>query len=256
MLRSLKDIQGYTIRARDGEVGKVYNFYFDDEIWIIRYLVVDTGSWLPGRKVLIAPIAFEPPNRQNKTFSVKLTREQVKNSPDIDMDKPISRQRELSLHEHYAWPYLDRLGGGLFDNKTLGMGPETIVEMIKTPEISRSDVEEMEKSDPHLQNSRELLGYHIQAQDGKIGYIDDFILNDETWVIRYLVIDTGNWLPGRKVLISPFWINEIVWAGSTAHLDLTQEAVKNSPEYDPSAPIQPEYEQKLQSHYNRSIFLF
>jgi sporulation protein YlmC with PRC-barrel domain len=254
MFRSIKDIQGYKIVAEDGELGKVAEFYFDDELWLVRYLVVETGSWLLERKVLIAPVALKQPNDEAQALPVKLTTEQVKYSPDIETDQPVSRQHEIALHEHYAWPYIDRLGGGLFQEENFGMRSDSVVEMIRANEQSvklNGEPEPQKQAyDPHLQSSKEIIGYHIHAHDGKIGHVEDFILNDDTWAIRYMIVDTGSWLPGRKVLISPFWINDIEWAGSIAHVDLIQETIKNSPEYDPSEPIQRDYENKLFEHYD------
>src|SRR5262247_2160585 len=104
MLRSLEELHGYTIHATDGDIGTVYAFFFDDKTWAIRYLVVDTGNWLPDRQVLISPIALGQPDWEGQFFSVKLTTEQVRNSPDIDTDKPVSRQQETLLHTYYDWP--------------------------------------------------------------------------------------------------------------------------------------------------------
>ncbi len=185
-LRSAKELQGYTIHATDGDIGRVDEFYFDDESWVIRYLVADIGHWLPGRKVLISPFTFEEPDWQNKLFLVRLSREDVKNSPDIDTKKPVSRQEEIALSEHFQWtPYW-----------TLATTESRIVK-------------EKRKGDPHLRNTRDVLGYRIHAKDGDIGHIEDFIVNDGDWAIHHLVVDTRNWLPGKKMLVSPWWTDEI-----------------------------------------------
>jgi len=249
MLWSMKDIKKYKILAEDGEIGNVHEFLFDDELWIIRYLVVDIGGWLSDRKILIAPVALGHPDQESQKLPVKLSKAQIKDSPDINTNQPISRQHENSLREHYNWPYLDELGGGLFEEEHIGMDSDSLIEMLRAREKTLQNGGQTQAPDPHLQSSREVSGYHIIAQDGDIGHIEDFVVNTDTWAIRYLVIDTGNWLPGRKVVISPFWIEEIKWAGSEAQVNLSKETIKNSPEYDPEKLVQQEYEQKLFNYY-------
>lgn len=240
MLRSVKSLIGYKIGATDDAIGSVDNFFFHDSSWIIRYLVVDTGNWLPGRKVLISPVAVEQPVTEVKMLPVSLTKEQVKNSPDINIDKPISRQAEIELYKHYDWtPYWT--AGGL-------AAPITEPASGKKKQAA---VAAKEKADPSLRDTQEVIGYHIHAIDGDIGHIEDFILEDENWIIRYLVVDTRNWLPGRSVLISPQWIEKISWSDSKVWIDLLKDQIKNSPKYDPSAPINQEYEARLYDFYGR-----
>ena len=235
MLRSVKDLRGYTIRAADGDIGKVHEFYFDDRGWIIRYLVVDTGTWLPGRRVLLSPSAMGQPDWETQVLPVGLTKGQVEHSPPIDADKPVSRQMERELHVYFGWrPY---------------WGSATVM-AIQTEEEANQEAEQ-EQTDPHLRSTREVIGYHIRARDGEIGHVEDLIANDEGWGIRYLVVDTHNWLPGRKVLVDPFWSEQVNWAERRVHVDMTCEMVKNSPEFDPSAPVNREYEVRLYDFYGR-----
>ncbi len=240
MLRSVKSFLGYSLRATDGEIGKVGDVFFDDELWSTAYLVADTGGWLSGRRVLLSPTALGEPSWEKQTLPVALSKDEVKNSPGIDLDKPVSRQREVELHKHYGWtPYW--LPGAY----ALGTAP--MVRPLPSP------VEESKEADgdPHLRSVDEVMGYHIKATDGDIGHVEDFIIDDATWSVRYLVIDTRNWLPGRKVLISPEWIRKIEWARSYVHIDFTKEIVKGSPEYDPTIPINQEYEERLYDYYGR-----
>jgi hypothetical protein len=231
----VKDLRGYTIRAADGDIGKVHEFYFDDRGWIIRYLVVDTGTWLPGRRVLLSPSAMGQPDWETHVLPVGLTKGQVEHSPPIDADKPVSRQMERELHAYYGWrPY---------------WGSATVM-AIQTEEEANQEAEQ-EQNDPHLRSTREVIGYHIRARDGEIGHVEDLIANDEGWGIRYLVVDTHNWLPGRKVLVDPFWAEQVSWAERRVHVDMTREMVKNSPEFDPSAPVNREYEVRLYDFYGR-----
>ncbi|MBD3305031.1 PRC-barrel domain containing protein [candidate division KSB3 bacterium] len=238
MLRSIDSLSGYTLLATDGEVGKVQGFFFDDTRWNIRYLVVETGGWMHSRKVLIAPAALEQPDWEGKEFPTNLTREQVQSSPDIDVDKPVSRQQQVQLQQHYEWP------GYVYPTFPPYPPPVRVSEEEKAP----ADEEE---GDPHLRSTQEVIGYHIQATDGEIGHVEDFLADDEVWIIRYMVVDTRNWLPGKNVLIAPEWIRDLKWAERDVFVDLSREAVKESPEFDPSSPVDREYEELLYTHYSR-----
>lgn len=236
---------GCSIRATDGDLGIVDEFYFDDKTWMIRYMVVETGNWLSGRKVLLSPLAFGKPELESGMIAANLTCAEVSSSPDIDTEKPIYRQHEAELHEHYQWPSPGGYGGS-FGNIPLPLSAgETLVE----PKSSMPG----HPDDPHLRSTRQVTGYRIHATDGEIGHVEDFILDDESWTIRFLVVDTRNWLPGKKVLLSPQWIDRVEWADSSVHFDLTRESVKNSPEFDPSKPVNRDYEAYLYDHYKRSI---
>jgi hypothetical protein len=236
MLRSIESLVGYTLRARDGEIGQVHDFYFDDQTWIVRYLVADTGNWLVGRRVLISPFALRQPDWAGQAFPVNLTKEQVKASPPIDTDKPVSRQMEEELHLHYGWPPYWGAAEGLVAAQMMAQATEQAAGR---------------EGDPHLRSVREVSGYRIQARDGEIGHVEDFIAKDETWTIRYMVVDTRNWLPGKKVLVAPTWIDEVDWARESVHVGLLRETIQNSPEYDPSLPVNREYEVRLYDYYGR-----
>jgi hypothetical protein len=228
--------------ARDGDIGKVHDFLFDDAGWIIRYVVVDTGKWLPGRKVLLIPLVLDEPDWENRTLPVSLTKEQIKKSPDIDVDKPVYRQHEHALHEYYQWvPYW------IASPHTIPPPPY--------PKGKEEDKDEdptvQEKEDPHLRSTKEVSGYHIQATDGEMGHVEDFIADDTDWFIRYMVVDMRNWLPGKKVLISSGWIERVEWSESKVYVDLSRDMVKNSPEFDPSSPVNRRYEERLYDFYGR-----
>jgi uncharacterized protein YrrD len=239
MLRSVKQTRGVGIEATDGPIGDIHDIYFDDQEWKVRYYVVDTGKWLPGRKVLIPPHAIRQTSPDHIGLPVDLTREQVRNSPDIDMDRPISRQIELTLYSYYGWaPYWFPL-----QPAGLGVVQGNAVEREQDAKAGRSG------GDPHLRSAKEVIGYHVTATDGEIGHIDDFLLDDQTANIRYAVVDTRNWLPGRGVLISPRWITEVKWSESKVAVSVTRDAVRNSPEYDPATQIDTAYESRLFGHY-------
>ncbi len=251
MLRSIKDMHGFKIHTKDGEIGKVDEFYFDDHSWTIRYLVADTGSWLISRQVLISPHSLGKPNWDDETFSVNLTKEQVEKSPKVESDKPVSHQHEIDLVDYYGWPaYWNGMSGSVIG--TVPPIPPAYPPIKTEKEILENKKEDEEKYDPNLRSSKEIIDYNIHAEDGDIGHVEDFLVDDNNWVIRYAVVDTKNWLPGgRKVVLALSWIQNINWTDSSVKVNLTKEQIKNSPEYDPSKPIEREYEETLYSHYDR-----
>ncbi len=255
MKRSVKSLMGYTLGAIDGEIGTVKEFYFDDQTWTVRYLIVETGNWLLGRKVLISPKSLLRPDWEAERFPVNLTKEQIKNSPDIDTAKPVSRQQEMELNTHYSlgsyW------GGGLWG---AGMGIGTTGMMIggRLPleeAVSRSmnTPGTAIEGDPHLRSTKEVTGYNIHATDSEIGEVQDFIIDDHSWKLDYMVVETGNWLQGKKVLLSPDMIKEINWGTSKIIVNVPVARIKNSPEYDPSQPVSEVYEANLYDYYGRLV---
>jgi hypothetical protein len=246
VLRQAKDLQRFKVRATDGEIGDVDEFYFDDETWTLRYLVVETGSWLEKRRVLVAPESFGLPDWPRE-LPVKLTREQVKDSPPIDMDKPVSRQLELEYRAHFNLPLYWTPPGGFAPPALPVAGP-----LLEHVEAERDRA--VEEGDPHLRSSRAVTGYHIEARDGEVGHIEDFLVDDETWAIRYIVIDTHNWLPGKHVLLSPEWVQKIDWAGSKVGVDVERDQIKQAPEFDASAPVGRDYEAALHAYYGRKPY--
>ncbi|MBD3343960.1 MAG: PRC-barrel domain containing protein [Chitinivibrionales bacterium] len=243
MLRSAKETKGYTIKAADGTIGDVSEYLFDDIYWTVRYLVADVGDWLVHKHVLISPSALLEPTE--KEFPVNLTVEQVKKSPRIDAAKPVSRKEEEKLRMHYGWP--------MYWEPTGMAGPMPAPIPIADIEQERHEREKGEKSenDSHLRSLNEIMGYHIHATDNEIGHIDDIIFDSKSWQFRYLVVDTKNWLPGKKVLISPEWANKISWFEKMLYVNVTKEQIEKSPEYDPSTPVNREYEEILYDFYGR-----
>ena len=193
MLNKAKTLAGYKLHGLDGEIGKVEEFYFDDKHWTIRYLVANTGSWLTGRQVLISPYALKAMEKDEQTIAVNLTKEQIEDSPSLDTDKPVSRQFEHAYYGYYGWP-MYWSGSYMWGNYPY---------IVRDPEQWKISAQEKEKWDSNLRSSHEVSGYHIQATDGAIGHVEDFIIDDETWAIRYLIIDTQNWWPGKKAWFLP-----------------------------------------------------
>lgn len=244
MLRSLKDLEGYTASATDGDVGKTVNFLFDDQRWTVRYLVVEPGSFIDGIQVLISPISFREVEWATHRFHLALTMDRVRSSPSVDVDKPVSRQHEGDLSRYYGFPYYWRSSG------LWGMAsyPSALAEDVQ---IAESTEPPEETGDVHLRSARDVRGYDIQGTDEAIGHVEDFVVDDETWQVRYLVVDTSNWWFGKKVLVAPDWATRISWEERKVFVDMTREAIRTSPEWDPTAVIDPEYEARLHDHYGR-----
>jgi uncharacterized protein YrrD len=260
MLKNLKDLQGYALRATDGDVGTVKDFYFDDDRWVVRYLVVETGTWLSSRKVLVSPVSIGAPNHEDKVLPVSITREQVKNSPDIDTDKPVSRQHELDYLDYYGYPaYWDSAGlwgaGGL-PGMMLPDAGLTPVSAGATPteerRVARAREESHRDDDPHLRSIKEVTGYHIKASDGEIGHVQGVIVDEASWAIRYFSVDTSNWWGGHKVLVAPQWIQEVSWIDKIVSVGLTRNAIQAAPAWDSAIPPDRAQEIDIYKHYDRT----
>jgi len=241
MLDKVGTLKGYTLKSRDGEIGKVLEFYFDDRHWTIRYLVADTGNWLRGRLVLISPYALGAVRRDEKQLVVDLTRKQIEDSPALDSDKPVSRQFEDVFYGYYGWPVY--WGGPAM----WGLYPT----IERDPAIWREAAPHEKAWDPHLRSTREVSGYAIHAADGAIGHVSDFVIDDKTWAIRYLIVNTTNWWPGQKVLVSPQWIERISWDESQVFVSLSRQAIQASPRYTEASLLTRDDEIGLHRHYNR-----
>jgi hypothetical protein len=244
MLRSVVDFQNFAILATDGTIGHVKDFFFDDEAWVVRYLVVDTGDWLSGRSVLISPYSVGAPDWNGRTIPVSITRAQVKGSPDIDTARPVSRQHEIRFLDYYSYPYY--WGGMGFWGSGYFPGPLPRDQDYRDTERRRA-----RDDDPHLRSCAAVSKYHIHASDGDIGHAQGFLVDTETWAIRYLIVDTSNWWLGHQVLIAPDWIEHINWATSSVTIDLGRQAIRDSPPYDFRAPFDRIGELGIYNHYGR-----
>ena len=241
MLREAKEFKSFKLRARDGDIGKAREFYFDDRFWTVRYLVADTGNWLTGRQVLISPYALDPANESQQVLPVDLTKKQIEDSPALASHEPVSRQYETQYYGYYGWP---DYGYGAY---TWGVSPY----IVRDREAWKKETVRREKAwDPNLRSTSDVTGHHIQALDGEIGHVEDFIIDDETWSIRYLVVDTKNWWAGKHILVSPQWIERVSWEKSKVFVNLSCETIKRSPEYAPES-LNRDYETELHRHYDR-----
>jgi len=263
MLRTLEELYDYTIGASDGVIGHVKDLYLDDEAWVVRYLVVDTGGWLSSRKVLISPMAIGEPNWAEQLLPVSITKEQVRNSPDVDTDKPVTRQHELDYSGYYSYPYYwgggGYWGGGMVPGMMLagygGFGsPRAIREQTQNARTRADQARDARDShaDPHLRSCKAITGYHIHASDGDIGHVCGMLIDDETWAVRYLIVDTSNWLVGHQMLVAPQWIEGVSWAEETVSVKLTRQAVKDAPPFEPNGTLTRDDEVRLHEHYGRS----
>ena len=233
MLRSIKQLYEDKLGASDGEIGHVKDFYFDDLHWAVRYLVADTGSWMPGRLVLISPHAFGDLYQGGKVLLVNLTRQQIENSPPIESHKPVSRQYEEAYHRYHGWPVYWR-GDQLWGTSAFPIGSP--LSPIRLPdEQSTARDGKREPGDSHLRSANVIIGYYIQATGETIGHVADFVVDDKNWAIQYVVVDTGKWLSGKRVMILPSQINRISWDESKVYVDLTKDAILGSPMFDPAS---------------------
>jgi hypothetical protein len=242
MLIKAKTLTGFKLNSLDGEIGKVKEFYFDDRHWTIRYLVAETGTWLADRQVLISPYALAAVNKPEQNIAVDLTKKQIEDSPSLDTDKPVSHQFEQAYYGHYLYPMY---WGGPYS-----WGPYSYP-MRDREQWKKSTQRERASWDHHLRSTNGVCGHHIQALDAEIGHVKDFIIDDETWAIRYLIVDTHNWWPGKKVLVSPQWIERVSWGERKVFVNLGRETIKESPEYTDVALLTRDYEIALHDHYNR-----
>jgi hypothetical protein len=228
MLRSVKQLYGNHLGASDGEIGQVKDFYFDDRTWAVRYVIADTGKWLPGREVLLSPHAFSSSQAAGKTMLVNLTRKQIENSPSMETHKPVSRQYEEEYHRYYGWPYYwegDGLWGGMRGFPILepptGFSPAE-------PEVAKR---QHKSADADLRSTQAVSGYHLQATDGIIGHVCDFLMDDKSWAINQLVVKTGHRFTGKEVQIPISQVERISYKESTVYAKVSQEAVEKSPEH-------------------------
>ena len=244
MIRSVKELRHVMIKATDGGIGFVEQVFFDDEKWTIRYLVVDTGEEFAHRRVLVSPMAVisqhgEPP----VSIDVRLNRRQVANGPDIDTEKPVSRQKELELSRFFLLPpYWG--SSGIWGSQMLPEGLLSLSQPIPA--------DHQEAADVHLRSSREVTGYRVQGKDGKIGHVEDFLYDEKNWCIRYIEVDTRLWIFGHHFLVPPELVQAVEWDERTIFVDLPVDAVRSAPTYSSLASLTPEFEARLRAYYDNA----
>ncbi len=243
MLTRAQQLIGYKIAATDGEFGKVSDIYFDDHSWTVRYFIVDTGGWISGRLVLVSPESIVAPDDEAHTMRVSLTKQQIEAAPSVDTEKPVSRQQEIPYREYFGWP---PYWSGFF-----GAGAVNYVPLsTETVDAAVDDQQRaIQEGDPNMRSVDVVSGYHIRATDGDIGHIDNFLIDSTTWAIRYAVVDTHNWLPGKKILLALDQIDALDWATSEVDVHLTRARIQSAPEFDASHPLDTDYEKQLRQYY-------
>jgi hypothetical protein len=243
MLICAKQILGHSLEGADGRLGRVADLDFDDQSWTVRYVVVDTGGWLTGQQVLISPAVFGHPDWNQKSIPVGLTKQQVEQSPPINAHQTVSRRMEAALQEHYGWPAYWAEPPAEF----AGPAPS----QPGVPSTRRGAEAKQAESEMHLRSMREMTGYHVHAEGGEAGRLEDFLVEADTWKVRYIEVKTGKWFAGRSFLVSPAWIESVSWSERSVQVDLPVSAIRSAPEYDPSQPVTREYEKRLHAHYTK-----
>jgi hypothetical protein len=259
MLRSFEDLENYAINATDGEVGQLKDLYFGDDDWVVRYLVVDTGTWHSSNEVLISPISFHDANWPDKILNLSVTQAQVRDSPNIDTKLPVSRQNETQYLGYYGyepyWGGMGTWGAGLYpyDMSPIYAGQRVDREQRERDEEAALHAERVlhRNDDPHLRSCQAVTGYHLHAKDGDIGHVAGYLIDDATWAIRYLIVDTSNWWLGHKTLVAPQWITGVDWSTETVSVDMTRESIKTAPVYAPNIPWRREMDRALYLHHGR-----
>jgi sporulation protein YlmC with PRC-barrel domain len=245
MLRSLNDIQDYAMHATDGDIGHLRDVTFDERTWVVRYLVVDAGTWLANRQVLISPIGIAPINWREQSIPVSITRQQVERSPAFDSLQPLTREHEIEYLGHYRFPFY---WGG-----TNIWGSETYPRDLKVPSVGldippfnllreeQGDFPARESGvmhqDPALHSAIGLKGCRVVASDGDVGHVTDLVFDEDTWAIRYLVVETTDWWQAHQLLIAPQSIDKIDWGDITINLSMVRHEVKAFPHHDPSVKV-------------------
>jgi len=249
MLLALSDLNGYRMEAAATTIGVIADCLFDDRTWKVRWLVVDAGSWLTGRRLLVHPSAVMQTDHERCVVAVDLTIAQLANGPSVRMGSPICRDVEERFFDYYGWdPYW---GDSAFGANALAapLGVASVLEE-RQPGSPHGAANRQPDGDPHLRSIAGVTGFHVAAIDGGIGHVDAFLVREPEWVIRYLVADTRNWWPGRHVLLSPFAVASIRWADREVELDVMRASVTAAPQWDHDGPMADGYERLLHGHYN------
>lgn len=243
MIVGLKSFLNFTIGAVDGEIGTIKEMFFDDRSWTVRYIVAETGRWLPGRIVLLPPQTLTHLDWDDAVYQTRMSMEQIKKSPRVDSKPPVHVQEQVKSEDQSLKNYWFGIAGA-------GV-------LMPSPHVIKSEQERQESQlqdfDDHLRSSNEVTGYHIHAKDGEIGRVDDFILNTTTWKIESLIMETGSWLSKRKLMLSPSQITDISYPTARIIVDATVEQIRHNTEFDDRSPINVVYEKNLRDYYGRLI---
>jgi hypothetical protein len=257
MLNSLAKYHGADVIAVDGEVGMVARFLVDLNQWVVRYIVVNTGNWLAGHEVLISPWSLAAGTKTGPDITLSLSRDQVKNSPAYDATQALTREHEHALLGYYGYPlyWSGPMLWGPVPAAAAGAAPDVLsgrAEGVEPPIGTTSAL--MDSDVSGLADTREVFGTHLQAADGEIGHVDDFLVEPDTWRIRYLIVDTNNWWIGKHVLIAPEWIEQFEWPDHRLHVSVDRASIQEAPEYDANSVLSRDDEVALYRHYRRGPY--
>jgi hypothetical protein len=244
MLRNAKTLLGHELRARDGRIGHVDDFYFDDRRWVVRYFAVETGGWLSGRSVLISPVSVHAPEWEKRSLPVDLSKEQVRQSPGVETEV-VTPEDEVRLASYYSWPPY-WVAPGFLEG---GFGLPIMLPPVKHDLAPRGGDESGATSGHRLRSVHQVTGYAIEAVDGAIGHVEDFVLDDENWRIRFVLVDTRNWWAGKKVFVGPERIRGVDWDEAKVQVDLTRAEIQLSPEFNRHAPNATGYAHQVEDYY-------
>ncbi len=250
MSQRIQHFLNKSLNTRTGELGKVKDFLFDDHHWGVRYLVVRAGSWLTGREVLISPDALLKPEAADDSLPVDLTEDQVRDAPGIDASLPVSRQQENDLRVYYGWPlywtdpYYTTLGTGVGNQ----LPPAAVMATEDAPAAENAPAGD-DEPDLHLRSVKEVDGYKIVARDGELGHVEDFVVDGDRWLLTHVIVDTRNWLPGRKVVLPVKTILAVDWAAREVEINLTRSEIEDAPEYDEEGGELALHTQALRDYY-------
>jgi uncharacterized protein YrrD len=246
MLIKAKSLKGYKFNGLDGDIGSVHEFFFDDKFWTIRYLVANTGNWFTNRQVLISPYFIQSVDNMNKLVNTSLTKQKIYDSPEWESEKPVSRQYEETYINYYGTPIYWG-GTGMW-----GAYPY----LMRDQDKWKTSAAEKASWNPNLRSTQDVKGHDFQATDGEIGHVDDFIIDDDTWTIRYFVLETNKWFSSRKTLISTQWIDRISWDDKKVYVNVLRDTINHVPDYDEDRELTRDYENYLHKHYNREGYWF
>lgn len=244
MKQSIKDLGYYSVETQDKTEGKITDFLFDEKQWVIRYIEADFGSLFQSKKVLIPRAFLDKPDAQAKKFPVNLSNSEIEKCPELDKHLPVSRKYEEELSRHYR---INPYWNVAYMGSAIAYYPPRPVH-IPDKIVTEQDV------DTILRSFNEVQGYRIQAIEGKIGHINDILVDDDDWQIVYTIVDTSNWIPWSKHVIIPVsYLANINYAKNEVEIKLKTEDIKNAPEYNAKDPISEPFEKGLHDFYSQSL---
>jgi hypothetical protein len=247
MLKRASELMGCAIAASDGRLGQLSDILFDDQTWRVRWVVVDAGGWLTDRKVLLPVPALGHLDAAKHEFSVRLAKTQIEHSPDIDTDRSVSRRMEAEVYDHFGWtPYW---GTGFYQEGGGYIGGAMDAPYFEARGHAGEGAAAGTEADVHLRSIHAVTGYHLHAADGDIGHIEGFLVDDADWSVRYLLVETANWWPGKNVLISPRSVRKIDWAERLVHVNADRQKIKDSPAYETPEKTDRAFARRFDAYY-------